>query len=700
MLLRELFEAESKTAVLAFGRMNPPTIGHAKLVNKIKSIPGDHFLFLSHSQDRKKDPLDFNTKLKFAKAFFPGIEIGREGVNTPVAALQYIQSLGYNNVVFVAGSDRVEGFQKLFDTYNGTPDKSGKIPFQFDGITVVSAGERDPDADGAEGMSASKMRAAAAEGNFEAFKQGTPNPNYAQQMYTSVRKSMGIEQTVSEVFNTKAINAKWSGSGDMTAMEFTARNGIEHKIDFLAPYIGPDEIYPTDFIPNMSDELVDQSIFIEFEQKGATGQAKQGVAGTGAAAEVFGIVTNAILEFVSKRKPPMIYFQAAETNRRKLYAAIVNKLVKSMPGWATMSKDGHFALYQKNIVQSNKPVSEDQGNITPELLKKLEYYLDRMFAALGIDVEFTKHFLDRVNDERNVKPITIQELAKLFKDTYAKWGKKIAQLGPNAQAVIKDMSTDINLPFVLNWDNSKKELDLVAKTIMRKKNFTTPNQQFQVESTNLKKNEPDLISAMKKFLPIAINVLKLDKLPKIKFEKYIAHRDQPSFGRFVNATTTIHLGIENRHPNDILRTLAHELVHYKQLLDNKLNTDSGKTGSPEENEAHIKAGVIMRLFNKRYPDFFKEPAVDIEESEVKINYIEPNFDLEWKATVWAFKVPNEILDENFADGKVKGKSRPGRVKRAGASCKGSVTDLRRRAKVGGERGKMYHWCANMKSGKK
>jgi hypothetical protein len=72
-----------------------------------------------------------------------------------------------------------------------------------------------------------------------------------------------------------------------------------------------------------------------------------------------------------------------------------------------------------------------------------------------------------------------------------------------------------------------------------------------------------------------------------------------------------------------------------------------------------------------------------------------------KATVWAFKVPDEILDENFADGKRKGKSRPGRVKRSGASCKGSVTDLRAKArKYGGEKGKMYHWCANMKGGKK
>lgn len=572
MLLRELFEQTSKVAVLAFGRMNPPTIGHAKLVDKIKSVPGDHFLFLSHSQDPKKDPLDFNTKLKFAKAFFPGIEIGREGVNTPVVALQYIQSLGYTDVVFVAGSDRVDGFQKLFDTYNGNPDKSGKIPFQFDSITVISAGERDPDADGAEGMSASKMRAAAAAGDFESFSQGTPNPKLAQQMYDAVRKNMGI-----------------------------AENSDKHL--------------PT------RDEVAFPIIRI-------------------------------------KRNGEKVVPIINGNNGELLVLHDNGKYMKLSP----RNKE-----YLKKELGISEKVHEDQGNITPDLLKKLEYYLDKMFASLGIDVEFTRHFLDRVNDERNVKPITIQELAKLFKNTYAKWGKKIAQLGPNAQAVIKDMSTDINVPFVLNWDNAKKELDLVAKTVMRKKNFATPNQQFQVESVDLKKNE--LMSAFEKFLPIAVKVLDLDQIPKIKLEKYLTHQDYPSFGRFVNDDHTVHLGIKDRHPIDILRTFAHELVHFKQSLNGELDQDSGKTGSSEENEAHIKAGVIMRVFNKKYPEYFKSADVDI--------------------------------NENFADGKVKGKSRPGRVKRAGASCKGSVSALRQRAKrYGGERGKMYHWCANMKSGKK
>ena len=112
-------------------------------------------------------------------------------------------------------------------------------------------------------------------------------------------------------------------------------------------------------------------------------------------------------------------------------------------------------------------------------LDQVEKYADRLFAAVGIDVEFTRHFLDRVNDERNKKPITSAELIRLFRLTYKKYGKKIAKMNPDAEAVIHDMETDVNMPFVLNLDRGGM-LDLVAKTVMRKKNFKTRNQKLEV----------------------------------------------------------------------------------------------------------------------------------------------------------------------------------------------------------------------------
>jgi hypothetical protein len=186
MKLRELFEQQRKVAVAAFGRMNPPTIGHEKLVDKVKSIDGDHYIFLSQTQKPKTDPLPFDVKLEFAKKFFPGVNVGHPTVRTPIQMLQMLEQLGYTDVVYVAGSDRVESFTKLFNDYNGKE-------YNFDSIQVVSAGERDPDADGAEGMSASKMRAAAASGDYESFATGTPDPQLAKKMYDAVRTGMGVK---------------------------------------------------------------------------------------------------------------------------------------------------------------------------------------------------------------------------------------------------------------------------------------------------------------------------------------------------------------------------------------------------------------------------------------------------------------------------------------------------------------------------
>lgn len=114
-------------------------------------------------------------------------------------------------------------------------------------------------------------------------------------------------------------------------------------------------------------------------------------------------------------------------------------------------------------------------------LEQVEKFADKIFGKVGIDVEFTRHFLDRINDERNGKPITPSELTRIFRQEYKKWGKPIAQMGSNQQAVMKDLQTDINIPFALVWDKTNNELDLVAKTIMRKKEFNTPNKTYPVE---------------------------------------------------------------------------------------------------------------------------------------------------------------------------------------------------------------------------
>ena len=131
---------------------------------------------------------------------------------------------------------------------------------------------------------------------------------------------------------------------------------------------------------------------------------------------------------------------------------------------------------EKSRLKGSTRIKED---VSKSDLDQVEKYADKLFAAVGIDVEFTRHFLDRVNDERNKKPINTAELIRLFRLTYKKHGKKIPKMGPDAQAVIRDMETDINMPFVLNVDRSGM-LDMVAKTVMRKKDFKTSNLKLNV----------------------------------------------------------------------------------------------------------------------------------------------------------------------------------------------------------------------------
>ena len=166
----EMHEAKGKSVAFAFGRFNPPTIGHEKLINKVKSLPtNDYKIYLSRSNDPKKNPLSPRDKLSIMKKMFPSharnIEINQTNMVLDIATLLYKK--GYSDVTMVAGSDRVREFETILKKYNGISSRHGM--YDFESIKVVSAGERDPDAEGASGMSASKMRAAAAKGDLNLF---------------------------------------------------------------------------------------------------------------------------------------------------------------------------------------------------------------------------------------------------------------------------------------------------------------------------------------------------------------------------------------------------------------------------------------------------------------------------------------------------------------------------------------------------
>lgn len=133
----------------------------------------------------------------------------------------------------------------------------------------------------------------------------------------------------------------------------------------------------------------------------------------------------------------------------------------------------------KKFLHFFKEVNDD-GYLSDAELKAVERYADKLFAALGIDIEFSRHFKDRANDPRNGKPITPVELAVLFRKEFDKYGKVIQKLPDGAEAVLKDMKSDINTPFVFDIDK-KGNIDLILKTVMRKKNFKTRNKQYVVK---------------------------------------------------------------------------------------------------------------------------------------------------------------------------------------------------------------------------
>lgn len=120
-----------------------------------------------------------------------------------------------------------------------------------------------------------------------------------------------------------------------------------------------------------------------------------------------------------------------------------------------------------------------------------------------------------------------------------------------------------------------------------------------------RESKENVVQMFKDFFPLAMQVLELDKLPEVHFEPELNTGSQPSFGMYVNGENVLYVALRNRHPVDILRTVAHELAHYRQDLRGELNDRSGETGSPQENQAHELAGIIMRHFNKKYPQYLR-----------------------------------------------------------------------------------------------
>ena len=232
----ELIE-QKENVVFTFGRFNPPTTGHEKLIQKVASVAGNSpfRIYPSYSQNQKKDPLPFPLKIAYMRKMYPKYArniIADKDARTAINIATKLYDEGFKNVTMVVGSDRVREFSSLLNNYNGVEGKRHGF-YKFDNINVVSAGERDPDAEGVTGMSASKMRQAASDSDFDSFSQGLPRGfKDGKKLYLDVRKHMGIreERDMGEMTDFESFRDMYHTGKIWNIGDLVEANGIEGRV--------------------------------------------------------------------------------------------------------------------------------------------------------------------------------------------------------------------------------------------------------------------------------------------------------------------------------------------------------------------------------------------------------------------------------------------------------------------------------------
>lgn len=490
---------EQREVFFTFGRMNPPTIGHGKLMNVMSTKAGKnpYKVYLSQSQDSRKNPLTYQQKVKHVRKMFPKHArsvMMDKGVKTVFDAATSLYKQGFNRITMVVGADRILEFEALLNKYNGVQGRHGF--YNFEKINIVSAGDRDPDAEGVEGMSASKQRENAANNDFTTFSQGVPSTmsnKDAKRLFNDVRAGMGLKETtqfknhielepVSET-RERFIEGELFNEGDEVFVKSSKQTGYIHRLGANYVIVALDE-------GRISRQWLDNVDKID-------------EAGFGNSRSIFHDLMPGLDNFLDRfgggRKRWKYAVQQYQRLDKENPKASLNTKAYKAAQIADVDVRGLRDLIQKIQKEASDRWYKDQPEWgTPEATKKaktkvpgqmqeevtqsqirdLEKFADRLLNKFDIDIEFTRHFADRMNDARNKPAITIGELQRFFKKVAANKGKRIKKHG-NAEAVLKDMQSDLNLPVVVNWKNG--EFEVVNKTIMRKKGFKTSSPVVQYE---------------------------------------------------------------------------------------------------------------------------------------------------------------------------------------------------------------------------
>ena len=285
------------------------------------------------------------------------------------------------------------------------------------------------------------------------------------------------------------------------------------------------------------------------------------------------------------------------TNARKAAKVSFEDFAKFLP--TELSNDEKETVY--NIV---KPVVKESLNedITKPQLDALEAYADNLFSRLGIDIEFTKHFLDRLNDKRNIKPISIPELIGMFKRLHKKHGKPLSKVDSDFNAVVKDFNSNINIPFAINV--TPNDIDLVAKTVMRKKDFKTSTPVISLEENASYSQDIDIkqriMQLTQHMLDKGYNIEPLPSVELIDGDSVNAREFLGKTAYYDPNSATIVLYTEGRHPKDIVRSFSHEMIHHIQNLEGRLdgitttNTQEDDALNDIEAEANLKGTMTFR----------------------------------------------------------------------------------------------------------
>ena len=465
-----------KKLVFSFGRFNPPTTGHEVLLKKVVAVAkkenADAMVYSSQSNDPKKNPLPYKEKTIFMKAMFPKHKKVIQydvGVKNAFDTLSTVYAKGYRDVTMVVGSDRVTEFEKILNKYNDVEGRHGYYNFES-GVKVVSAGARDPDAEGVTGMSASKMRAAAAANDFESFEKGMPAGfKGGQSVFDAVRKGMNLSEEM---------------------MEF-----MESDIEGLR------EFFETDLVNSL------------------------------------GVI-----------------------NDVELFESLME--------------------------------SVQNGLIGLDQIKKFESVVDKLFAKYDIDFNFTRHFGDRMDDSRNNPSITLKELAEFIKKMYKRQGKSIKGVA-GAEAVLKDIQSNLNIPVAVTYDRNNDEFDVVLKTIMRKKNFTSPDKVIKYEENDMTNQLPEgfmdaiLGKNMKKRDSGNAEQTKIatDINRKLKVIDGLMKEVKPLGGKITRMTSFRKTPIQKMTPKDL----------YRALNDWYLSIDDYLNDNPAVDKRH--GPTVVKLYS-------------------------------------------------------------------------------------------------------